>query len=73
MGSVGNNTKVSTRNNAVTQLDDKINEIKTILNGNFENTSDRQYWEEQLRKTEQRRQNAVENEEYFKEMNIYNR
>lgn len=48
-------------------------EIKEILNGNFENESDRIYWIEKLKEVERKEQNAIENEDYLKAMAVYDR
>lgn len=51
----------------------KIEDIKEILAGNFEDENDRKYWENKLAEAERKARNSKENEEYFRKMRKYAR
>lgn len=51
----------------------KAEEIKRILEGQFEDESDREYWVRKLAEAERKARNAEENEKYFRKMRKYDR
>ena len=50
-----------------------IEQIKEILEGNFESAEDRRYWENKLKQAELKEARAKNNEEYFDTMAVYDR
>lgn len=50
-----------------------IEEVKAILKSNFENESDREYWQEKLEELEEKQRTAKENQKYYSEMIKYER
>ena len=50
-----------------------IQQIETILQGNFSSAADREYWEKRLAELKQKEKTASENAEYFRKMRRYDR
>ena len=50
-----------------------VKQVREILNGRFADESDRKYWEAKLAELEAKEARAVENQQYFTEMAVYDR
>ena len=50
-----------------------IAQIKEILNGEFYDPSEREYWEQKLNEMEAKARRAENNKKYFDEMRKYDR
>ena len=55
----------------MTQLIKRLEEVKAILRQTFADEDDRLYWEEKKVELENKIKTAVNNDNYFKEMAVY--